>query len=445
MLLSIYCKKNIFLEEFMKKIVTAVMVTTILTTVVPLKALAVSEPTNQQVLQDGVGITIPDENLQSAIRSKLNLAATEPITPEAMLQLTTLDLSSVSNLTGLEYAKNLTTFGIEGGSVTDLTPIQGLNLTSLSLYKTQISNLSALAGMKNLSVLRASKNKINDISPLAGLPLLTGNLFFELDNNAIADFSVLEGRNTTNISKQNQVVTLAMQISTAEEIRVPNPLKDTSGLPIVPTFSDDSVAQYNALDNTIVIPRGDALTGTISGTFLTGTLKTDISGTIMVPFTFAEQTTGQVTIQYLDDKGNELAPAETQEGLVGESYTTTAKEFDGWSLTKMPSNSQGVFSDQAQTVSYVYSQNTTPTSTTDSSDSSDSLDTGTNTTSEGTTTSTSGQQENHSVSSSSDPRGTLPQTGEKVKKGTTILGVLLIIAGFAFYLWQRNKRHSKNQ
>ncbi|NAB10767.1 hypothetical protein GUI49_06145 [Enterococcus mundtii] len=61
-----------------------------------------------------------------------------------------------------------------------------------------------------------------------------------------------------------------------------------------------------------------------------------------------------VTVNYVDEQGNQLAPSETLNGKIGENYTTTPKEIENYVLKETPKNANGIFSNQAQTVTYVY-------------------------------------------------------------------------------------------
>ena len=78
-------------------------------------------------------------------------------------------------------------------------------------------------------------------------------------------------------------------------------------------------------------------------------------------------TTSTVTANYVDEKGNVLAPAVTQTGNVGEGYTTTAEKTltvdeKTYELTATPANATGKFTKEAITVTYIYKEkaNTTP-------------------------------------------------------------------------------------
>ena len=80
-------------------------------------------------------ITVKDKDLQAAIKKTLGI--TGDITLGDMYQLTSLDspgtrTKRVTNLEGLQYAKNLVTLDISDNEVTDFSPLKGLSkLTTL--------------------------------------------------------------------------------------------------------------------------------------------------------------------------------------------------------------------------------------------------------------------------------------------------------------------------
>ena len=105
-------------------------------------------------------IEVKDTELRKLFNEKLGekLGTTrtenQKITDVELEKLTDLNLdnSNITNLTGIEAAKNL---------------------KNLSLNHNSISNLSPLAGLTSLKTLSLKENKITDISPLAGLTSLT--------------------------------------------------------------------------------------------------------------------------------------------------------------------------------------------------------------------------------------------------------------------------------
>jgi hypothetical protein len=131
-----------------------------------------------------------DPNLKAAVEMRLGVS--NP-TPTDMLALTLLAqrFTGIGDLTGLEYATNLTTLALQCGQISDIGVLAGLTkLTSLTLYGHQLSDIAVLAGLTNLTELDLSANQISDISALAGLHSLQD---LWLVNNQISDISVLSG------------------------------------------------------------------------------------------------------------------------------------------------------------------------------------------------------------------------------------------------------------
>lgn len=76
-------------------------------------------------------------------------------------------------ITDVELEK-LTDLNLDNSNITDLTGIEAAkNLQNLSLNHNSISNLSPLSGLSHLKTLSLKENAIADISPLDGLPSLT--------------------------------------------------------------------------------------------------------------------------------------------------------------------------------------------------------------------------------------------------------------------------------
>ena len=75
---------------------------------------------------------------------------------------------------------------------------------------------------------------------------------------------------------------------------------------------------------------------------------------------------GEVTVKYVDTDGNEIHQVQSLTGAVGETYDTTTTDYqlaiDGYTLdsTQLPDNMTGTFSENAQTVTYVYIKDPVP-------------------------------------------------------------------------------------
>ncbi|TDW16946.1 MucBP-like protein [Breznakia blatticola] len=63
-----------------------------------------------------------------------------------------------------------------------------------------------------------------------------------------------------------------------------------------------------------------------------------------------------VTVKYQDTDGNVIAKEDILQGNIGESYTTSQKQIPGYTYKEVIGNQNGTFSDQAQTIIYVYTK-----------------------------------------------------------------------------------------
>ena len=148
----------------------------------------------------GTPVDILDANLRAAIEDALGQTPGTPIAPAEIATLTRLEAgnASISDLTGLEHATNLTELSlgdkyvegqghINSNSIKDLSPLAELsNLTSLNLSQNNILDLSPLAESNNLTWLDVGGNTLSNISPVAELINLTA---LRLWRNNIVDVS----------------------------------------------------------------------------------------------------------------------------------------------------------------------------------------------------------------------------------------------------------------
>ena len=134
---------------------------------------------------------MPDPNLRKAVRETQDIPEDVHLTIRDLQKMTGLVVlsSDISNLQGLEHAKNLRFLHLSDSKVSDLTPLKDLvSLKVLKLYENQISDIALLAKLTNLEQLDLSSNKIRDISPLAGLVNLR---MLYLSGNQIEDITPL--------------------------------------------------------------------------------------------------------------------------------------------------------------------------------------------------------------------------------------------------------------
>ena len=115
-------------------------------------------------------VSIPDANLRAAIEATLGKTSGSPITQAEMATFDSLEASdaNISDMTGLEYATNLTYLSLYDNNITDISALASLtNLTRLWLSYNKIEDISALSGLTNLTVLILESNHISDLAPLA--------------------------------------------------------------------------------------------------------------------------------------------------------------------------------------------------------------------------------------------------------------------------------------
>ena len=96
-------------------------------------------------------ITFRDDGLEAAVREALSLEDTDPISPDALATLTTLDASrrSISDLRGIEHAMGLETLNLRYNEITDVLPLAELTgLTRLVLDSNPIENPEVLFRLK---------------------------------------------------------------------------------------------------------------------------------------------------------------------------------------------------------------------------------------------------------------------------------------------------------
>ena len=138
-------------------------------------------------------VKVPDPNLRAVLKAALGKASGDPITVAEMATLTHLegDEANINDLTGLEFATNLTWLNLGGNSIRDISAVAGLSdLKRLFLTSNAISDISPLTGLINLIDLDLGGNSVSDISPVAGLINLTE---LDLHANSISDISPLSG------------------------------------------------------------------------------------------------------------------------------------------------------------------------------------------------------------------------------------------------------------
>ncbi len=120
----------------------------------------------------GESVHIPDANLRAAIAEALSKAPGAPITAEEMetLERFVAENKNISDLTGLEFAKNLTTLYLHHNALSDISPLAALTkLREIGIGHNPLSDISPLAALTRLRYIRLHDTEVSDLSPLAVL------------------------------------------------------------------------------------------------------------------------------------------------------------------------------------------------------------------------------------------------------------------------------------
>ena len=139
----------------------------------------------------GSQVHIPDPNLRAAVAEALGKSPNAPITVEEMKRLRRLDVEGrgIHDLTGLQFAANLTWLHIADNQISDLSPLAGLiKLRVLYAHDNALSDISPVRGLTNLTQLVFDRSQVSDISPVRGLTNLT---HLEFDESPVSDISPL--------------------------------------------------------------------------------------------------------------------------------------------------------------------------------------------------------------------------------------------------------------
>jgi internalin A len=151
-----------------------------------------------------------EKNLANVLTNTLGKPATLTSVDLMYLKSLSANSKSISSLSGLEFAANLTNLHADVNSIRNLTPLQNLaGLVELSLNNNLITNVSPLAGLTQLVYLDLSWNPFTNFTALSGLTNLTTLL---LAGNAPTNLSFLAGlTRLTNLDiSSSQIIDLTL-------------------------------------------------------------------------------------------------------------------------------------------------------------------------------------------------------------------------------------------
>ena len=150
---------------------------------------------------------IPDANLRAVVREVLGMAEGEDFTQEDMfIEVLNAEDREITDISGLEYATELTELNLNYNTIEDITPLaaltqlntltlKGTSTTTLLRRDERFEDMSIFEALTLLTTLDLGTNQIDDITPLEYLTELAA---LDLRENAIEDITSLS--NLTNLT-----------------------------------------------------------------------------------------------------------------------------------------------------------------------------------------------------------------------------------------------------
>lgn len=146
-------------------------------------------------------IEFNDKNIKNILLHNYDIDSDNKITEYDMKNIEKIYLNglNIQDLSGLEYATNLTFLDLGNNNLSDISLLSNLtNLTELYLNYNDIEDISPLNNLTCLKILYLSNNKISDISTLENLTNLKS---LDIADNNISNIEVLEKLNLIDYYK----------------------------------------------------------------------------------------------------------------------------------------------------------------------------------------------------------------------------------------------------
>ena len=194
-------------------------------------------------------------------------------------------------------------------------------------------------------------NSINDNA------VLNGNIGdpYSTEQKAIPGytFKEIQGSASGQFTDKEQTVTYVYTKDPVAGANVTAKYVDENGK----TISDDVVKNGNVGDSYTTEQKAipgytfKEIQGSASGQF------TDKEQTVTYVYTKDPVVGGSVLVKYVDEAGNTLSENVVKSGNIGDDYSTEQKAIPGYTFKEVQGSASGQFTDQEQTITYVYTKN----------------------------------------------------------------------------------------
>ncbi|RXA69497.1 MucBP domain-containing protein [Enterococcus casseliflavus] len=350
------------------------------------------EASNRSVSLDA---WMPDKNLQNEVAKGLNKTV-DTITQEDMVNLKQLDFSSlvkdtVVDFTGLEYASNLQALYTTSIIATNVPKITMAENATLFTRPNVLAHILPKGSFSNIHI--GNYDAYLTAQELIGVgQYLSGWVtdYLTVYASSMTDFSKLElspehhQNSQLSIMTQEKILLEPMLVKDGQSdvLYKDRMMVDTQGNALLSSLSNKKYSYsirgidkngysfplyendgFELTEEGIQFKNIPANVDYLSITSLVpnrlSTERAASTGTIQylvnyqVPVKYVN-TAEDVTVKYLDENGQTLAPNVTLSGYVGDPFTTEEKDISGYTLKEIQGDKIGTFSDTAQEVVYVY-------------------------------------------------------------------------------------------
>lgn len=370
---------------------------------------------NKVEIIKSVGIALdttnfPDKNFRDYLASNFDMDGDNYLSQEEVETITDISVMGISDLTGIKLLTSLSELWVSNSSLNKID-IRGMKSITYVNYASNNPNLVELdlRECPNLvTAFHATQSETVLIS--AGMTQYIGCTAIHAHTGHIV--IDLRGIASSN-SDGSKTIDLSTVISPE----------------LLSVFKQNDQPGFDENTNMLTIPKNETSSDYIAGK---DEMENSTYWTFYTDYDSSEDNSkGAVNVTYIDTEGNKISEDVVKSGNIGEDYSTDQKEIEGYTFKAVQGDVSGKFTDQVQTVTYIYGQNdeNVPEEDTGGSKESESS-------TEKQTANTSSVSQRSDISNSGSKY--LPTTGEKATFGLSFAGLCtLVLAGYYYF---RNKK-----
>ncbi|MGO2964041.1 MAG: BspA family leucine-rich repeat surface protein [Carnobacterium maltaromaticum] len=284
------------------------------------------------------GDIVADEDSSSLFSNWSNLETIEGIE--------NLDTSKVTNMNSMFYkCSSLTSFDTSHFDTSKVTNMQDIFSNCSSLTELDSSGLNTSQAIQMNGMFEECTNLKNlDVSQFTTTSVTTmKGMFNKCTSLTSLNLSGFDTSNVTNMTNMLGQTTNLTTLSLGSKFT----FGENTNLPEI-EITSVYTGKWASEESEKTFSSSTDLMSTYSGATDAGT------------YTWEVVKAAPVTVNYVDTVGNTLAESEVLTGELGASFESEAKTIKGYALKETPENATGIFTEEAQTVTFVYKKNAKP-------------------------------------------------------------------------------------